>query len=262
MPDFLKYEQDGHVVTLTMNEPERRNPLTGNSAVPEFLAAIDRIHNDHNVRVVIVTGAGTAFSSGGDVRNMQRQANGEVTGMEIRHQYRTGIQKLPLALFNLEVPVIAAINGAAVGAGLDLACMCDIRLASDRAKFAESFVKLGIIPGDGGAWLLPRIVGMSRAAEMVFTGDIITADVALQWGLVSRVLPAAELMAAANEMAGRIAINPGHAVRLSKRLMREGMHTRLDTVLEMSAAFQALSHQTDDHRKAVTAFLERKPRAG
>jgi len=261
MPDFLKYEQDGHVVTLTMNEPERRNPLTGNSAVPEFLAAIDRIHNDHNVRVVIVTGAGTAFSSGGDVRNMERQANGEVTGMEIRHEYRTGIQKLPLALFNLEVPVIAAINGAAVGAGLDLACMCDIRLASDRAKFAESFVKLGIIPGDGGAWLLPRIVGMSRAAEMVFTGDIITADLALQWGLVSRVVPGAELMAAANEMAARIAINPGHAVRLSKRLLREGMHTRLDTILEMSAVFQALSHQTDDHRKAVAAFLEKKPRA-
>jgi len=261
MPDFLKYEQDGHVVTLTMNEPERRNPLTGNSAVPEFLAAIDRIHNDHSVRVVIVTGAGTAFSSGGDVRNMERQANGEVTGMEIRHEYRTGIQKLPLALFNLEVPVIAAINGAAVGAGLDLACMCDIRLASDRAKFAESFVKLGIIPGDGGAWLLPRIVGMSRAAEMVFTGDIITADLALQWGLVSRVVPGAELMAAANEMAARIAINPGHAVRLSKRLLREGMHTRLDTILEMSAVFQALSHQTDDHRKAVAAFLEKKPRA-
>jgi enoyl-CoA hydratase/carnithine racemase len=262
MPEFLKYQQDGHVVTLTMNEPERRNPLTGNSAVPEFLAAIDRIHNDHNVRVVIVTGAGTAFSSGGDVRNMERQANGEVTGMEIRHEYRTGIQKLPLALFNLEVPVIAAINGAAVGAGLDLACMCDIRLASDRAKFAESFVKLGIIPGDGGAWLLPRIVGMSRAAEMVFTGDVITADIALQWGLVSRVVPGGELMVAANEMAARIAINPGHAVRLSKRLLREGMHTRLDTILEMSAVFQALSHQTDDHRQAVSAFLGKKPRAG
>ena len=179
-----------------MNEPERRKPLTGNSA--EFLAAINRIHDDPNVRADIVTRAGTAFSSGGDVRNMQRQANGSVTGMEIRHEYRTGIQQLPLALFILEVPVIAAINGTAVGAGLDLACLCDIRLASDRAKFVESFVKLGIIPGDGGAWLLPRLVGMSRAAEMVFTGDIITADVALQWGLVSRVVPGAERVEAAN----------------------------------------------------------------
>ena len=259
MPDFLQYDKDGHVVTLTMNEPERRNPLTGNSAVPDFLAAIERIHEDHSVRAVILTGAGTAFSSGGDVRNMLRQANGEVGGMQIRHEYRTGIQKLPLALFNLEVPVIAAINGAAVGAGLDLACMCDIRIASDKAKFAESFVKLGIIPGDGGAWLLPRIVGMSHAAEMVFTGDTITADVAFQWGLVSRVVPGAELMAAAREMAARIAANPGHAVRLSKRLLREGMHTRLDTVLEMAAAFQSLSHQTDDHREAVNAFLEKRP---
>ncbi len=259
MPDFLKYEQDGHVVTLTMNEPERRNPLTGNSAVPDFLAAIDRIHEDPNVRAVILTGAGTAFSSGGDVRNMQRQSAGEVPGMQIRHEYRTGIQKLPLALFNLEVPVIAAINGAAVGAGLDLACMCDIRIASDKAKFAESFVKLGIIPGDGGAWLLPRIVGMSRAAEMVFTGDTISADVALQWGLVSRIVPGAELLATAHEMAARIAANPGHAVRLSKRLLREGMHTRLDTILEMAAAFQALAHQTDEHREAVTAFLEKRP---
>ena len=258
MPEFLKYEQAGHVVTLTMNEPERRNPLTGNSAVPDFLAAIERIHDDQNVRAVILTGAGNAFSSGGDVRNMQRQARGEVSGMQTRHEYRTGIQKLPLALFNLEVPVIAAVNGAAVGAGLDLACMCDVRIASENARFAESFVKLGIIPGDGGAWLLPRIVGMSRAAEMVFTGDMITAEVAAQWGLVSRVVAPEQLMPAANELAERIAANPGHAVRLSKRLLREGMHTRLDTILEMAAAFQSLAHQTDDHREAVSAFLEKR----
>ena len=259
MPEFLKYEHAGHVVTLTMNEPERRNPLTGNSAVPEFIAALKRIHDDRDVRCVILTGAGSAFSSGGDVRNMLHQANGEVSGMQIRHDYRTGIQQLPLALFNLEVPVIAAVNGAAVGAGLDLACMCDIRIASDKAKFAESFVKLGIIPGDGGAWLLPRIVGMSRAAEMVFTGDTISADVALQWGLVSRVVAADELMPVAHELASRMAANPGHAVRLSKRLLREGLHTRLDTLLELSAAFQSLAHQTADHREAVNAFLEKRP---
>ena len=258
MPQFLKYDQVDHVVTLTMNDPDKRNPLTGNSAVPDFIEAINRIHDDPHVRCVILTGAGTAFSSGGDVRNMLPQANGEVSGMQIRHDYRTGIQKLPLALFNLEVPVIAAVNGAAVGAGLDLACMCDIRIASDKAKFAESFVKLGIIPGDGGAWLLPRLVGMSRAAEMVFSGDTISAELALQWGLVSRVVAPDELMAAANELARRIAANPGHAVRLSKRLLREGMHTRLDTLLEMSAAFQSLAHQTPDHREAVNAFLEKR----
>ena len=154
--------------------------------------------------------------------------------------------------------MIAAVNGAAIGAGLDLACMCDIRIASDKAKFAESFVKLGIIPGDGGAWLLPRIIGLSRAAEMMYTGDPISAQVAEQWGLVSRVVPLEELMATARVLAQRIAANPSHAVRLAKRLHREGMHTRLDTHLEMAAGFQALSHQTQSHREAVDAFLEKR----
>jgi enoyl-CoA hydratase/carnithine racemase len=259
MPNFLLYEHVGHVVTLTMNEPGRRNPLTGNSAVSDFLAAIDRINDDHRVRAVILTGAGTAFSSGGDIRDMERQASGAVSGMQIRQEYRSGIQKLPVALFNLEVPVIAAVNGAAIGAGLDVACMCDIRIASPHAKFAESFVKLGIVPGDGGAWLLPRIIGISRASEMSFTGDVIDADLAATWGLVSRVVPADRLIATANELAQRIAGNPPHAVRLTKRLMREAMHTRLDTLLEMAAAFQSLSHQTPDHREAVAAFLGKRP---
>lgn len=259
MPDFLRYEQHDHVVTLTMNEPARRNPLTGNTAVPEFLAAIDRIQQDRHVRAVILTGEGAAFSSGGDVKAMQRQASGERDAMDVRQDYRGGIQKLPLALFNMEVPVIAAVNGPAIGAGLDLACMCDIRIASDQASFAESFVKLGIIPGDGGAWLLPRIVGLSRAAEMSFTGMTLDAATALQWDLVSRVVPHADLMAAAQELALRIAANPPHAVRLTKRLLREALHTRLDTLLELSAVFQTLSHQSADHREAVAAFIERRP---
>ena len=165
---------------------------------------------------------------------------------------------MPLALFNLEVPVIAAVNGAAIGAGMDLACMCDVRIASEHAKFAESFVKLGIIPGDGGAWLLPRLIGLSRASELSFTGDVIGAQQAVEWGLVSRVVPADKLLEAANDLAAHIAANPPHAVRLTKRLLREAMHTRLDTLLEMAASFQALSHQTDDHREAVAAFLEKR----
>ena len=258
MPDFLTYEQQDHVVTLTMNEPERRNPLTRNSAVTGFIAAIDCIHNDVSVRAVILTGAGTAFSSGGDIKEMARQTSDGVPVMRLRHDYRTGIQKLPLALFNLEVPVIAAVNGAAIGAGMDLACMCDVRIASVHAKFAESFVKLGLVSGDGGAWLLPRLIGLSRAAEMSFTGDMIDADTALAWGLVSRVVPASELMRAAMQLAQRIAVNPPHAVRLTKRMLRESMHARLDTSLEMSAAFQAMSHQTSDHREAVSAFLQKR----
>jgi enoyl-CoA hydratase/carnithine racemase len=136
--------------------------------------------------------------------------------------------------------------------------MCDLRIASDKAKFAESFVKLGIIPGDGGAWLLPRIIGLSRASELAFTGDTLDAQQALAWNLVSRVVPHDELMPAARELAGRIAANAGHGLRLAKRLIREGLHSRLDTVLELSAVFQAVSHKTRDHAEAVDAFLEKR----
>jgi enoyl-CoA hydratase/carnithine racemase len=258
MSDFLLYQQDDHVVTLTMNQPEQRNPLTGNTAIPEFLAAIDRIHDDRNVRCVILTGNGPSFCAGGNIHEMKRQASPEVSEMDIRHDYRRGIQRLTLALFNLEVPVIAAVNGHAIGAGLDLACMCDIRIASEKAKFAESFIKLGIIPGDGGAWLLPRIVGMSRAAELALTGEMIDARQALEWNLVSRVVEPEQLLPAAREMAGRIAQNAGHGVRLTKRLMREAIHSRLDTVLELSAVFQAVCHKTPDHTEAVDAFLEKR----
>lgn len=259
MPDFLIYEQQGAVVTLTMNQPERRNPLTGNTAVAELLQAIDRIDADRGVRCVILTANGPSFSAGGDIREMKRQGTPEVTEMDIRQEYRRGIQRLPLALFNLEVPVIAAINGHAIGAGLDLACMCDIRIASEKAKFAESFVKLGIIPGDGGAWLLPRTIGLARAAELAFTGDTIDAQQALAWNLVSQVVPHEQLMESAHALADRIAANPSHSLRLTKRLMREALHSRLDTVLELSSVFQAVSHKTDDHREAVDAFLEKRP---
>jgi enoyl-CoA hydratase/carnithine racemase len=259
MADFLLYEQQGPVVTLTMNEPDKRNPLTGNTAVDEFLAAIDRIHDDQGVRCVILTANGPSFSAGGDIREMKRQASPEVGEMQIRHDYRRGIQRLPLALFNLEVPVIAAVNGHAMGAGLDLACMCDIRIASEKAKFAESFVRVGIIPGDGGAWLLPRVIGLARAAEMAFTGEPIDAQQALAWNLVSRVVPHEQLLDAARELAARITANPAHSLRLTKRLMREAIHSRLDTILEMSAAFQAISHKTADHAEAVAAFLEKRP---
>ena len=258
MNEFLIYEQNGPVVLLTMNQPDKRNTLTGNTAIVEFLAAVDRIHADHRVRCVILTGNGPSFSAGGDIREMKRQASPDVSEMDIRHEYQNGIQRLTLALFNLEVPVIAAINGHAIGAGLDLACMCDIRIASENAKFAESFVRVGIVPGDGGAWLLQRVIGMSRAAEMSFTGETIDAQQALTWNQVSRVVPHDQLMTSARELAGRIAQNPSHSLRLTKRLMRESILSRLETVLELSATFQAISHKTPDHSEAVNAFLEKR----
>ncbi len=254
--DFLLYEKRGPIVTLTMNQPERRNVVTGNSAVDEFLAACARIEADASVRAVIITGAGSVFSAGGDINEMRRQLG--VPPAELRSEYLQGIQRLPLALYNLEVPTIAAINGPAIGAGCDIACMCDIRIAADTATFAESFVRLGIIAGDGGSWLLPRIVGMSKAAEMSFTGESVDAAEALACGLVSRVVTAAELMPEAQRIAERIAINSGYAVRMTKRLLREGQHLSLASSLDMAASMQALVQKTTEHREAVDAFFNKR----
>ena len=147
----------------------------------------------------------------------------------------------------------------AIGAGCDLACMCDIRIAAQNARFAESFVKLGIIAGDGGAWLLPRLVGFSKACELAFTGDMLDAQEALACGLVSRVVPDAELLTSARTLAERIAGNPSHAVRMTKRLIMQGRSMRLDASLEMAAAMQSLAHAAPDHREAVAAFIEKRP---
>lgn len=260
MAGFLNYEKNGAIVTLTMNRPDIRNALSGSDAINEFVEACGQITRDLSVRAVVLTGAGTAFSSGGNVKTMRENVGAGVgEPAQIRYAYKNGIQRIPLALYNLEVPTIAAVNGPAIGAGNDLACMCDIRIASDRAVFAESFVKLGIVPGDGGAWLLPRAVGMSKASEMAFTGASIDANEALRCGLVSHVVPHDQLLEKANKIAQQIAVNPGHALRMTKRLLREGQHTRLETLLEMSASFQALAHHTKQHEEAVNAFIEKRP---
>ncbi len=256
MADFLIYEQRGSVVTLIMNNPDKRNSLSGDYQAGSFEAACSRINADMKVKAVILTGAGKAFSAGGDIYAMRdKRGTSAGTPAEIRESYRSGIQRIPRAFYHLDVPTIAAVNGAAIGAGCDLAMMCDMRIASEHAKFAESFVKLGIIPGDGGAWFLPRVVGMSKACEMAFTGDTIDAAEALACGLVSKVVPAAELIDAANDLAGRIAANPAHALRMAKRLLRESEHMRLETLLEMSAGFQALAHHTEEHDAAVAAMI-------
>ena len=254
---FVLIEQTGAIVTLTLNAPEERNALSNQAQWDEVVAACARVARDQSVKVLILTGAGSAFCAGGNVKDMRdKKGIAGGTPYEIREGYRNGIQRIPLALYNLDVPTIAAVNGAAIGAGCDLACMCDIRIASTKAKFAESFVKLGIIPGDGGAWLLPRTVGMSKAAELTFTGDTIDAEEAARIGLVSRVVAPEDLMKEAQALAARIAANPGPALRMAKRLMREGQHLRLDSLLEMSAAFQAIGHHTKEHDQALEAFLE------
>jgi enoyl-CoA hydratase/carnithine racemase len=259
-PPLLR-ERAGAVETWTLNRPDQRNPVSEPETIDALEAAVTEVNADHDVRAVILTGSGTAFSSGGNVKHMRdRVGMFAGTPIEIMEGYRRGIQRIPRALYHCEVPTIAAVNGPAVGAGCDLALMCDLRLGSTRAVFAESFVTLGLIPGDGGAWLLPRAIGPARAAEMAFTGDPIDAPTALDWGLISRLVEPDELLPAAHALAARIAAHPPHALRMTKRLMREGQHQSLESLLELSASMQALAHHTDDHHDAVAALLDRRRR--
>jgi enoyl-CoA hydratase/carnithine racemase len=264
MTDRVLTQIDDGIVTITLNDPEHRNPISELPMIEALLAAIESADADPTSRVVILTGAGSAFCSGGNIKKMA-EVGGLVDARPAvtRRNYKQGIQRLPLAFDALEIPVIAAVNGPAIGAGCDLTLMCDIRIAAKSARFAESFVKLGIIPGDGGAWLLPRVVGYAKAAEMAFTGDPLSAEEALACGLVSRVVEDADLMPTARRLAERIAANPPHAVRMTKRLLKEGRHSSLAALLEVSAAMQALAHTTLDHREALEAFLaKRAPRFG
>jgi enoyl-CoA hydratase/carnithine racemase len=259
MADFLLIEREGPVVTMTLNRPQERNAISKVEYIEEIRALCRQVGADQSVKAVIVTGSGSAFCAGGNVKDMRDKAGiFEGSAYMLRNRYREGIQQIPLALYELEVPTIAAINGPAIGAGLDLACMCDVRLASENAVFAESFVKLGIVPGDGGAWLLPRTIGQARATLMTLTGDTIDAAKALEYGLVSDVLPPDKLLDGARAIAARIAANPGHALRLAKRLLREAQDMKLAPLLELSAAYQALAHHTYDHDEAVAAFIEKR----
>ncbi|KAB0496462.1 crotonase/enoyl-CoA hydratase family protein [Pseudomonas vancouverensis] len=259
MSPFLQIEREGGIVTVRMNHPDTRNALTTPEQIQEFVDLCAELRRDRSVRVMVLTGNGTAFCAGGNVKDMHERG-GIFAGSpyELRNTYRDGIQRIPLAIYELDIPVIAAVNGPAIGAGLDLACMCDIRLAAPKAIFAESFVRLGIVPGDGGAWLLPRIIGIPKASLMAFSGDAIDAAKALEWGLVEQVCTHETLQSEAQALARRIASNPGHALRLTKRLLREGQHMRLDSLLELSAAYQALAHHTEDHHEAVSAFLDKR----
>ncbi len=260
-PVLYSLDDDG-IATITLNRAELRNPISDLDLIESLLDTLARMEDDPKVRVAILTGAGPAFSAGGNLKAMRPDSGGLNASLpaRTRRNYKSGIQRLPLAFAALEVPVIAAVNGPAIGAGLDLACMCDLRVAGESAKFAESFVKLGIIPGDGGAWLIQRIVGFSKAAELTLTGETIDAAEALKIGLVNQVVPDAELMDAARAMARRIACNPSFAVRMAKRLIWDAQSMSIGQVLEMSAAMQAVAHATKDNAEAVNAFLEkRKP---
>jgi enoyl-CoA hydratase/carnithine racemase len=254
-----KLEKSGAVATITITRPDAMNALGQPGDGDVFAAICADINADRNIRCAILTGEGRAFSAGGDVKAM-KERTGAFAGSpaEIREAYRGNIHKIIKALWNLEVPLVSAVNGPAIGLGCDVACMGDIRIASDKAKFGVTFLKLGLIPGDGGAWLTPRIIGWSRACELLFTGDVIDAQTACDWGFVSRVVEADALMTAAQDMALKVAAQPPHALRVTKALMRQGQTATFDNIMELSAASQGLMHHTGDHEEGVAAILEKR----
>ncbi|MBV7255962.1 enoyl-CoA hydratase/isomerase family protein [Pacificimonas sp. WHA3] len=258
MSEPVLYESADRIARITLNRPDTRNALS-DDVVPALINAVLRAEEDTDISCVILTGAGKSFSAGGNLNEI-RKLSEENSALEIAEWYRTGIQRIPLAFESLSVPVIAAVNGHAIGAGLDVATMCDVRIAGESAKFAESFVRVGLIPGDGGAWLLPRTIGHARAMHMLLTSEAVDAATALDWGLVTDVAADDALLARAEALAASIAAQPPVTLRKAKRLMITARNASLSENLEEARLVQGVLQKTGDHREAVTAILEkRKP---
>ena len=260
MGDFVTIERLDKIAILRLNRPESLNAVATHEDCDDLVSSVEVANADHGVSAIILTGNGRAFSAGGNLKAMkERNGIGPLDQPDsTRSNYRRGVQRITRAIMDVEVPMIAAINGHAIGLGCDLACLCDIRIAAQSAQFAASFIKVGIVPGDGGAWSLSRIIGYANAAELFFTGDRFDAVRAKELGLVSRIVPDDILMDEALSLAARITCNPPRALRLTKRLLREAQTARMSEILELSAAFQALAHETADHAEAVDAFLEKR----
>ncbi|WP_313445355.1 crotonase/enoyl-CoA hydratase family protein [Brevundimonas sp.] len=257
---LITEEKRGAILIWTLDREARLNALPDLGDGDEVAAACERVNADPSIRCVVLTGAGRAFSAGGDLTAMRdRRDLFEGSGAAIRERYRRVVHRIVRSLYGLEVPLIAAVNGPAMGLGCDIAGLGDIRIASERASFGVPFLKLGIIPGDGGSWLLPRNIGYARAAELLFTARSIEAATAAEWGLVNRVVAHDDLMTEALAVAARVAAQPPQALRMAKTLLRQGRDTTFDQMLEMSAAMQALAHLTEDHQEGVAAVLEKRP---
>ncbi len=253
--DYLACEG---VWLLRLNHPESSNALSY-EVIDALVTALKLADSDNSCRVVMMTGEGKSFCAGGDVKAMKNRSGmfaGEA--FELKRLYENGIQLIPKTIEAFTKPLIALVNGAAIGAGCDLACMADIRLASEDARFGETFARLGLVPGDGGAFFLSRIVGYSRAMEMFLSAKIYSSSEALEMGLVSRVVPGDELLIAGAELAKTIAANAPVAVALVKRALKESRMHSLETHLDLISTYQALAQRTQDHFEGVDALLEKR----
>lgn len=252
----ILYEIHNHIALITLNRPEAKNAFS-----PEMIRLwreyLDEAKEDDNVRVIVVTGRGDTFCSGGDIRDM---AEGRLKSWDMKKFLWDGVHRIVLTLEDIDKPVIAAINGAAMGAGMDMAIMCDLRICSDKARLAESYIMMGLVPGDGGAYFLPKLVGVSKALELLFTGELISPEEALKLGIVNRVVPHDRLMSETFRLAEKIAEKPPLAVRMMKRAVYQGQTSTLRAHLDYISSQLSLLSETEDHIEAAKSFLEkRKP---
>lgn len=254
----IVFSKEEYVAKIVLNRPERLNALN-REMEQELTESLAEAHRDEDIRVLVLTGAGRAFCSGGDVsENMVEEYGGSVQNVSdtFHHVY----QEIILQLFNLDIPTIGMINGTAVGLGFDLALACDIRIGSENAKFMVAFTKMGLTPAAGGAWLMPRIIGLAKAAEFIYTADFLEAEEALRLGVLNRLVPAASLEQETTALARKISQNSPLANRLAKLQLHRGLDTDLGTALEMGATCQAICLTSEDTREALVAFREkRKP---
>lgn len=251
------YHVEAGVGVLTLNRPEIRNALTGQQILDEIITTVEAADAAEDVTVLIITGEGSAFSAGGNVKDMD-SGSGLFAGDTgtIAEGYRRTIQRLTSTMAETDLVTIAAVNGPAIGAGFDLALGCDLRVGSTSARFAHTFADLGILPGDGGAWILPRVVGWQRAAELAFTARMIDAEEAAAMDVLLEVVEPDRLMDRCLDLAATIAGKPSHSIKLTKRLFRHARHMDLPAFLDLTAAYQAIAHADPQHRSAVKAFLE------
>ncbi|MFN0090712.1 MAG: enoyl-CoA hydratase/isomerase family protein [Acidimicrobiales bacterium] len=256
MAEELLFEKAQGVATITLNRPEKLNSFH-NGMLADWAAALVECQADEAVAAVIVTGAGRAFCSGGDLATM-----GDVGGnaaLYIGDYLRTHVHPVARAVDALQKPYLCAVNGVATGAGMDMALMADIRYAARSARFAESYIKVGLIPGDGGAFLLPRLVGLSKALELLWTGDFVDAEEAQRLGIVSKVCDDDALMGEMRALAERLAAGPRVAIRLMKQAVYRSLRMDFLAALDNVAGPMGVAFNTEDHREAVRAFAEKRP---
>ena len=256
MNDKLIFRTDGPIATIQLNAPETRNAFTV-EMIDEWLQALQVCRDDDRIHVIVMTGTGDrAFCSGGDVGRMRDPRDSTAVGR--KSKLYDHILQIPMLLETIDKPYIVAVNGAATGAGMDMALMGDIRFAAQSARFGETYVKVGLVPGDGGAYYLPRLVGIPKALELFWTGDLIDADEALRLGIVNRVYPDADLMSETYTFAERVAAGPTLAVRMTKRMVYQCANMELRSALDLASSNIGVVATSEDHGEAVRAFVEKR----